>query len=469
MKNRFAIRRLAYSALIASGTLLVACGGDDRADEASNATSASALPRPETATLPQYQAWQASTTQVAGGVVPDAAALAALVAAQQQRAVAQLLADLASVANGAVVPPLTDAALRSLGAAASGDSLAQISAAGFDLAPTPYMAALLTSRVASQWWADRGRSFRTDFLAATDAAAAFPRLAAWSAAETGFADASAYADAGLGQALDAAGMSLWSFEAGTNIRLLALNTVSAGAAWGPVNPVDGIFQRVRLPLLRISSGVRRHAGADFTADLLAVGDLRLLQLRPGVGANGGTVSAAWLTAALAQSSQALLGAGSAALPAGELLLPQATLPLPLKVDSALRNAGVQQLFDKVNANLKGLDGVGGTYAQSVSPNATLVLGPDGLALRAAHAMAFTFSPLNINGPGGNFGLIYTNVDLAPAYSCFVGQTLTWPTPDLRPFYLALLDARGVVVALAAFSTLPGTAVTPTCETDAVGP
>ncbi len=257
-------RIAACAALVGSAVGLAGCGGGAAGSlpEDAGRSSASAT-RASSVTVPEYQLLRARTATVAGGVLPDATTMAALQAENHHLAVAQLQASdlIRGYTNYAVVPALTYATLRSLGAAASGDSLAEISSR-FDLAPTPYVAAQQTARVASQLWVQRGHRLHSEFLVATDARGPWPQLAAWSAAETGFADGSAGSDALMAQALSAAspGLSLGQFRAQTDIRLLVAHSLTARAGWGAVTPFTGVYERsyhdlVRLPLLRLRSGV----------------------------------------------------------------------------------------------------------------------------------------------------------------------------------------------------------------------
>ena len=434
---------------------LAACGGGGQTP--SDAMQPVAVTLPETMTLPQYLAVRASVPVAAASEMPDAAARAALVAANHQLVVAQMRADLAGAGNVAVLAPLAHAAVRSLAAAASGATLAEISSR-FDLAPTPYAEAQQSGLVSRHLWADQGRAFSSGFLTATDGRGPWPVLAAWSAAETGFAAGTARSDARLAQALSAADMGL-GFDALADVRLLLLNTLALDASWPAATPFEGIFNRVRLPLLRIGSGVRRHVGADYSADLLTAGPLPLLQIRP---TNGSLVGFATnrLEPVLIELASGLLAAQSTPV-AGELLLPLTTLAMVQNADGPLRRSGVALAYDPLQANLRGLDRAGGTYAQSASSAAQLRIAADGLTLRAAHATAFTFSPQNVHGGGGGGGgVIVTRPD----------PVCVWPTPDLQSFFLALLDAQGAVVSLAAVNTLAGTAVEPTsCGFVVVGP
>lgn len=438
--------------------------------------SAASTPASSTVTIAEYNAQRNATVSAAATVEPDAATQTALVAANYHLAVAELSLELQDgyfgalgwySGNAAVVPPLTYAALRAIGAAANGDSLAEITN-HFDLAPTPYAAAQQTGMVASQIWGERSYRFRTEYLAATDATGAPPRLAAWAATETGFADGSAGSDPGLKQALATLWVSLATFEKPEGIRMLAVNTLAAKGGWGTVTPFDGVFavgsqDMVRLPLLRLTENVTRYGGSDFTAAYLPIGNLRVMTLRPTANTLA-SFAANRLEAALNEAVRVLSDAGIAHEP-GEMLLPKGDIGLTTWTLGPLARAGVTRVFDEVNADLRGLDGKGGTYVQQGASysSARLSIAADGLALNAANTFPYTHSPRNVYTGSSNYGGIagYVLIDGYGLGGCFGRQI--WPTPDLGPFFIAVLDAKGWLVTLAAIKTLPGTAVTPTCS------
>lgn len=136
--------------------------------------------------------------------------------------------------NTAAVPALTYAAVRTLGAAAGGDSLAQFSGK-FDLAPSSFVAAQQTVRIESQWWVQRGTSLRTDFFLATDSLGPEPRLASWSLAETGFAEGAASGDPAFIGSFSGANNPLarWAFQTitPTNLRALVTNSLEFRGEW----------------------------------------------------------------------------------------------------------------------------------------------------------------------------------------------------------------------------------------------
>ncbi len=444
-------------------SLLTGCGGGSgadastvnviRSDGSSVAVIAVSPPSavvPERVTIPEYKALRASVAAVTGGAAPDAATLAGLTTANHRFAAVQVRADLLADVNALVVPPLTQAVLRSLASAASGDTLAQINGL-FEVTTSPTIAAYQNDRVASQWWADKGFRLRTAFLGATDTLGPFPRLARWSADEAGFSDGSA-----------AAVPALASFADSQN-RAAVSHSLAGVANWPAVTAFNGIFDTAnasndlrRMPMVKIIQGVERFVGADFTADALAVGDLRLMTIRP-AGGKLADFSADQLASALAQSAQMRLP-GSAITSPGEMVLPKLTTGLPFEADAPLRRAGVNLAYDEINANLRNLDGLGGTYAITSATGATLAIAEAGLNLDAVLGLSFRFSTKNVFGPGFSSGSSVNQVNFP--FLC-VGTSI-WPPADLRSFFLVLMDARHWVVSLAAIHVLPGDTVEPTC-------
>lgn len=433
--------------------------------------------------MPEYVARRNTGVITATDPFPDAAAMAALAAANRKMAVTQLAAEMDrapsfasytttySPINAVAVPALTYALLRDLTAASSGDTLAQINSSGFDIAPVQYVGTMQTSRVTHQFWAGRGQRFRTGYFQSTDTLGPWSRLKAWSAAETDFAGGGFTTDFASINGLSDASASLSPANlAGptANIRAVVANSVTEKASWAAVTPFDGVFDRghtlhdlVRLPMVRVTAGVKRFAGTDFTADVLPMPDgLQLITLRPQAG-NLQDYRKARLSGALEEAIQGLLGAG-AKPGAGEMLLPKVDIDLGIDTKAPIYRAGIGLPFDEVNANLRSLDGLGGTYAVPVFSGASLSVSNDGLTLKAADATAFMFSPKNIFGPGyTSGGSVLTLVNLGPYSVSFDLFTCTWPKPDMRSFFLVILDSKRWVVSLAAIEAPPGTDVVPT--------
>lgn len=255
-----------------------------------------------------------------------------------------------------------------------------------------------------------------------------------------------------------------------NIRLVTANTVTEKASWAAVTPFDGIFDGgknkhdlLQMPMVKVTAGVKRFAGTDFTADAMPMaGGLQLISLRPNASALTtplSTYSSTRLEAALSEAIQGLLAVGAKPV-AGEMILPKVDINLEIDPKGPLVRAGISLPFDEVNANFRNLDNQGGVYARPVFSSASLRVGNDGLTVKAADATVFTFSPLNIFGSffgsvSGNVVVISGGID-----ATFGLFTCTWPTPDLRSLFLIVMDAQSNVVSIAAIQTPPGTEVLP---------
>ena len=463
--------RAATSISAAVLCVLAGCGGSDGGSAAASAEAAAAasLASASTLTVAQYQAQRSAaagtnTGTGTGTATPaDAAQQASLRSADQALAVGQWQTDFAG-SNPVVLPPLAYASARALATAAQGDTLAQLNtllAGRITLAPDAAAAAWQTGQVASAGWAAQGFKLARGFLGTIDSSDG--RLAAWSLADAAFADGSAFNDATLTQALAAQGLALTDFAAATNLRLLLTHTLKLAGGWPAGDTFDGLFEvgpqdLLSLPLLRLRTAVKRLAGSDYTADLLAAGPLRVLSLRPAAGELAAFATTR-LAPALAAAVQTLLVDGGGT--AGELLLPLGTLALDAAVDAPIQRAGASLVFDEVNANLRGLDEVGGTYAQVKSAPASLVVSADGLALSAAHGLGLTYSVRNVYGDG--FGVGVTVFDgRYPVIHVNGPCTPVWPSADLRSFFLAVLDSRGALLALMAVQHPSGTAYVPSC-------
>jgi hypothetical protein len=460
--------RIAAAAFLwASLTMsLAGCGGGGSSGgSAADTNRTSASVTSTTVTVAEYKALRMESATAGAGEVPDAATLSKLAADNRHLAVMQL-SNPAYDANLVAIPPLSYTALRSVAAAASGTSLTEISRR-FDISPSPFVAAQQTSRVSSQWWATRGFRFRSEFLAATDSTGPWPRLAAWSVAETGFSDGSAASDATFTQAMSDAKLTSLIPSGSISVRMLAVHSIAVRADWNSAIPFDGVFERsfqqlVRLPMLRLNTGVQRYQGSDFTADVLASADLRIVSLRPS-NATLDVFAVGRLEPALTELIAAL-SSTTALLSNGELVLPRIDLNLSSNPASVLSNVDVKQVFDEVNANLQGLDGVGGTYFSTPSTPVAIHIAEDGLSIRAAQTLDFVFSSRNVNNIDiGTFNGFNNPSSGSTQFTFFTTAICTWPTPDLRPTFLAVVDRQGWIVSIAALRTLPGTAVEPTCH------
>jgi len=429
------------------------------ASSAASAVAADAAPPvPATRTVAQYLQLR-EPRSATGVLVPPAAAVSARWLADNLALARQQLVS-AGQANTVVVPALSYAAHRVLSAAAAGDTRAQLLALS-DPSPELALQAAQTGQLQLQAWTETAAPLATAFWQLIDQAAAGPLWASWQAAQAPFDQGEAAALAVLRPDVTALG-----FDDVAQTRLLLRQRLSSAFNWTGVTPVAGLFERapqdlLTVQLLRLTAGVRGYDGAGYRADALGSDAGWLLMLRPQAGSLQSFASGP-LGAALTDAVAALVsGTGSTAaqVGAGELLLPVGELALPFAPASPLQQAGVTLAFDKVNANFKGLDTLGGTYAQLRAPDVRLQIDGAGLRLGAEQLLAFTFSPLNVNGPSSTGG-ITTQVG-GDVQFCANGGPV-WPAADLRPFVLAVLNPQGWVQALVAVNAPVGVPYVPSC-------
>lgn len=215
------------------------------------------------------------------------------------------------------------------------------------------------------------------------------------------------------------------------------------ATWAP--PAGGLLD---VAMLRIKGPTRSLNGGGWSGAAMALSAGQwLVKIEPTAAL------ANWegteLNASLASAAEALNQPGVAA---------EATWELPEMGFSSTTELndrrGMVLAQDKVNANLRGLDG-GGSYAVPSSGSASMGLSPAGFRYDGSQSVEFIFSPLNIYGPGYySSGSVFTRVEfglpLCPITSV-----------NLRPFFLALLQPSGNIALLARLSSFSGTACTNT--------
>ena len=107
-------------------------------------------------------------------------------------------------------------------------------------------------------------------------------------------------------------------------------------------------------------------------------------------------------------------------------------------------------MNEVNANLRGLDGLGGTYLRTSTATSDMSLVADGLYYNGSQSMDFVFSPLNAFGPGFTGGA--GSVSVNPGFGL---PACPAETVDLRPFYLAVVQANGNIAMLARLTAFTG--------------
>ena len=348
---------------------------------------------------------------------------------------AMALAPSAVNANAAAVPAVIAGHVELLRQAAAGDTLTKINTQWPPLADAAVTAALTAPMVRSMW-VQTGFEPLASFLSGTDDSAPTRPLQAWSAANTDMVE-SAYLQSG----------PVFAMSAYPNTRVAVLDQFLDNAVWPEAVPFGGVFlgddgSRRATPLIRLNSGIGLYRGSNFRADLLRQGQRTLFQIRPDPDdtklvdfARNGR-----LLRALNELSQAFAPGATTLVTSGEMLLPVLSSAsgrnLAAQVGPAT-SAALALATDEINANMKRLDGQGGTYATAGESPPQLAITSAGVSIRTSLAMSLRYSPLNVNGPGGNVtygaGTMLVNVQ--------VGTCPHNNAADLRSFILAQLDER----------------------------
>jgi hypothetical protein len=408
-------------------------------------------PAPITSTMPEYLLARAERGTIMGFPSPQPDELASIFANSRTLAVAMLQGQLGQ-GNAMVVPPLRYSFLNTVASAARGDTLAEVRRL-YPLELGPYAAASETQGVTRQVWAQRGARFLPAFLEATDSFGPYPPLGSWAGGEE---IGEWWLDSVLRGELNSLHPELPAAVAGAdaNTRLLVADALSDRVDWPRAQIFSGVYQtesgvRLTLPMLRLSADVKRLRSTDFVADAVKLGDRWLVAIQPSNGSLKNFGDQGRLEAAMADAVRALTTPTTVAVSEGEIVLPVLDAKLS---GSAINGTGLMLAYDEINADLRGLDG-GGTHLKAADVSTHVAIGADGLALQAAQVATFVYSPKNVFG--ANYGVIVT---LASTDSTFT----SWPlpacpstTPDLRSFFLVVLDEQKRVMSLAAIAGLNG--------------
>lgn len=231
-----------------------------------------------------------------------------------------------------------------------------------------------------------------------------------------------------------------------NLRFLITDDYSKQVTWSQAQTIDGVFEtdggiRVQAPMVRLL-GARRlpFDGADVAALALPQGDW-LVRITPMAGLRA--LSADDLDRALASTAAAIASQATQTPTTIDLVLPLNPTLRPLGTDD---RRGMAEAQDRVRADLRGMDGIGGNYAVLSDDYASLIIESTGMAVWGVSATRFNYSPENW-WTGSGFGTVGLPVVESPRCT----------TTDLRPSYLALINRYSSVVMLARVTTLNGLA------------
>lgn len=437
--------RRGTAALVALLLALAACGDGSSPPPTvtvdSPTTSTESLPPTVTATptepladprvtLAAYS--QDRAASVPEVVAPEVALRAALALAlpQLQPTSSTMDGPVLYASTGIVLPALQAARIDVLRAAAAGDTLAEVTAALPAEASGDVTRALLDG-VSRHLWAPASALFNRSFLASIDTGGS--AVEPWRATEVVDWPAGVTGLAGFGSVTD--------LKLSADTRLVIGQRFEANApANGHAVEFEGVGVRspnrwYTAPMVALEGPGGTLRSDDYVATATWVGDHLWVSLRPPgdqplyYGLPPATLNAALL-------------AVWSAYPAPEGMTSQSAQVWP-RVTMTLENrsrlpAGIVLPYDKVHANLSGLDG-GGTFLTETIREGSLAIDTAGLRAAGAQAMAFTFSPDNLYG----LGSVSTNV------------TADWWMPDCpravadwRGAYLALIDRAGRLLLVA---------------------
>lgn len=439
--------RIAAAAALLPLLLLGACGGGESmaptpavapaaAAPASSPASPSASPSASPPAAPPT-APAASSVPLAAGVirfqtytVPPAAfgELPALSAAERAEVTAATTtwaaATLTSSLFGNVVtlPPLRHARAEAVAAAASGATLGALRKEVPEPS-SPAVAAALMSGIQRTIAAHPESTVRTQFMD----------------------DVTARRHPGIWAALSLTAPTAAELAAEPNLRVSVRDVFSYSVEWPAAVAIDGVFEdeqgrRVLAPMVRITGPLRRRADGDTEVVALALSRGRwLVRLTP--AGPLGRVGSADLAALLTRTTTWLHGEAGVAAPSGDFVLPR-QVSFWSAGDNDVRGMALAQ--DRVEADLRGLDGQGGTYAELESGESGLRLSATDMGLHGRNSVRFVFSPTNRFAPSG----VFTSTGSSEF-------PLACPPVDLRPAYLALIDELGRTAMLARFTGLGG--------------
>ena len=401
-----------------AAALLIACGGGD-ADG----------PGQDLRFKARAQARESSSTPGTSAAELSNAERAEVQRRSREWASLSLLGTAAS-SNGLTVPPLYFGLAFTLEAAAQGDTLLSLRSA-VPATSSPVVSAALQQGLQRTLRAGENTVFATTFF---DSVTAAERPGTF------------------GQ-LTLLPLTAAQLQREPNLRAAVSDQVSGTwpwpqvaayrATWAP--PTGGLLD---MAMLRIQGPTRGLNGSEWDGRAMALsGGHWLVKIEPSAalaswGAND-------VNAALASATEALNQPDAAGGVETTWELPEMGF---LSTTELNDRRGMALAQDKVNANLRGLDG-GGTYAVPSSGSAGIGLSPAGFGYSGSQSVEFIFSPLNIYG---SWGVVSTNVFWSGDFGLPLCPTAT---ANLRPFFLALLQPSGNIALLARLSSFRGTACT----------
>lgn len=329
--------------------------------------------------------------------------------------------------NGVVLPPLQFAWMQGVASAARGPSLAQLQAVWPAANAPPAVGAALMRGVARTVSGKPESTVIDSFVSAVALDAVPGTLASFTL-----------------QALSTGAMA-----ADPLLRLDIADTISGSPSWVQPAGFSGHFYSTSqgsliVPMLRVVGMVLTQAGSTYEAKGLHLGGGRwLFRITPGQGLN--EFGALGLDSALTALGAAMAASVARQAVTGDMVVPATAFFPGYAVDDL---SGLIHALDRVNADMRGLDGAGGTSLRADPAYGSMTFNDQGFSYNASRSAKFVFEPLNTFNSSG---VINTRVN--PSFG--LPPPCPSPTPDLRPSYFVLMDGNGRIELLARMARLEG--------------
>ena len=290
----------------------------------------------------------------------------------------------------------------------------------------------------------------------------------WLATETDFSDPSmtSVASTAKNDALYNSGLNPFIFNNATH--LMVIDSIKQNFEWTAAPVFNGQFfnengSSYDVPMIRLSEGVFKYIESGFEANYTTIneGGLTIITITPNSGTLKSFVAGDNLDSAIKNSINAALGKTPNNLTAGNIVLPAVSLSAPIEINKLILTHTENQAYNQYIANLKGLDGIGGTFVSLSQQKSSLVITETGLALKSAYAAEFVFSPMNFNGPvnsgtiNSGSGPVITNSGSGGFMMTHstglrdIENTKCSPTPDLRSMFLVVVDSTQALLSVTA--------------------
>ncbi len=336
--------------------------------------------------------------------------------------------------NGVVMPPLQFAWLQGVASAARGQSLAQLQNVWPAASAPPTVGAALMRGVARTVSGKPGATVIDSFVSALALDSAPGTLASFTLRA----------------------LSPGAMEGDSLLRLDIADSLGASPTWAAPSAFNGYFSSTDqgsliVPMVRVAGAVLVQGGSAYEAEGLHLGGGRwLFRVTPQQGLS--PFGEQGLAGALTDLATAMIAGAANQAVAGDMVVP-ATVSFTGEAMDAMN--GLSHALDRINADMRGLDGTGGTYLRAAKGTGGMTFTAQGFSYNASRSAQFVFEPLNIFN---TYGSVSTMVNGSNVAFLIVGQQLPAcpsATPDLRPSYFVLMDGNGRIEVLARMARLEG--------------